>query len=250
MDVVILISGSGTNMRAIAQAQIPGLNIKCVISNNSSAKGLEHAHSLGLNTEVVSSKGYKSVTLDANLTELYNEYLTIVQSFEASELKSLQTQAHARYALLRYNYPQFEVLRAGKRLEYDALLDGAIAKYNPDYIIMAGFMRILTPWFVEKWENKIVNIHPALLPAFKGAHAIRDALDFGARVTGSTVHFVGNKIDEGKIIEQSAVKISDHDNLETLTAKIKAEELKLYPAAIARLIVRGKHATSPNGLTK
>ena len=227
MDVVILISGSGTNMRAIAQAKIPGLNIKCVISNNSSAKGLEHAHSLGLNTEVVSSSGYKSVTLDANLTELYNEYLTM--------LKPLETQTDIPYTRLRGS-EDFEIFCSGKRLEYDALLDCAIAKYNPDYIIMAGFMRILTPWFVEKWENKIVNIHPALLPAFKGAHAIRDALDFGARVTGSTVHFVGNKIDEGKIIEQSVVKISDHDTLETLTAKIKAEEFKLYPAAIARLI--------------
>jgi phosphoribosylglycinamide formyltransferase-1 len=108
-----------------------------------------------------------------------------------------------------------------------------------DLICLAGFMRILSPYFVGKYAGRILNIHPALLPSFKGAHGIKDALDYGVKVTGVTVHFVDERMDHGPIILQKAVEIAEDDTEESLAQKIHAQEHLLYPRAI-RLFVEGK----------
>lgn len=103
-----------------------------------------------------------------------------------------------------------------------------------DLIVLAGFMRILSPAFVKKYKNRILNIHPALLPSFKGAHAIKDAFDARVKVTGVTVHFVDEKVDHGPVILQKAVPITQKDTLQSLEEKIHRVEHKLYPEAIRK----------------
>ncbi|MCX5703662.1 MAG: phosphoribosylglycinamide formyltransferase, partial [Candidatus Omnitrophica bacterium] len=108
-----------------------------------------------------------------------------------------------------------------------------------DLIVLAGFMRILSPEFVKNHKNKILNIHPAILPSFKGAQAIKDAFSYGVKVTGITVHFVDEEADHGPIILQQAVRIEEGETMESLEEKIHKIEHKLYPEAI-RLFVEGK----------
>lgn len=108
-----------------------------------------------------------------------------------------------------------------------------------DLICLAGYMRLLSPQFVQKYLNKILNIHPALLPAFKGSDAIKDALDYGVKVTGVTVHFVDEAVDHGPIVLQEAVRVYENDSEETLAACIHSTEHKLYPKAV-KLFVEGK----------
>ncbi|MFA5059517.1 MAG: phosphoribosylglycinamide formyltransferase [Candidatus Omnitrophota bacterium] len=112
-----------------------------------------------------------------------------------------------------------------------------------DFIVLAGFMRILSAVFINEYRDRILNVHPALLPSFKGAHAIKDAFDHGVKVTGVTVHFVDEKVDNGAIILQQEVKVSPKDTLETLEEKIHRVEHKLYPQAIS-LFVRDKISAS------
>ena len=101
-----------------------------------------------------------------------------------------------------------------------------------DLIVLAGFMRILSPYFINQYKNKIINIHPALLPSFKGAHAISDAFDYRVKLTGVTVHFVDEKIDHGPIILQEPVKVCAKDTLKSLEKRIHQLEHKIYPQAI------------------
>jgi phosphoribosylglycinamide formyltransferase-1 len=108
-----------------------------------------------------------------------------------------------------------------------------------DLIVLAGFMRILSPEFVKRFAGRILNIHPALLPSFKGTKAIEDAFNYGVKVTGVTVHFVDEQMDHGPIILQAVVKIEENDTLESLETKIHKIEHKLYPEAV-RLYVEGK----------
>lgn len=108
-----------------------------------------------------------------------------------------------------------------------------------DLIVLAGFMRILSPEFVKKYKNKILNIHPAILPSFKGAEAIKDAFEYGVKVTGVTVHFVDEEADHGPIILQAPLKIEENDTLESLEAKIHKLEHRLYPQAIG-LFIEGR----------
>lgn len=108
-----------------------------------------------------------------------------------------------------------------------------------DLVALAGFMCILSPEFVQEYKGRILNIHPALLPSFKGAEGIKDAFDYGAKVTGVTVHFVDAKMDHGPIILQRAIPIEENDTLESLEAKIHKIEHQLYPQAI-KLFVEGK----------
>ena len=108
-----------------------------------------------------------------------------------------------------------------------------------DLIVLAGFMRILGADIVKRYKNRIINIHPALLPSFKGAHGIKDAFDYGAKVTGVTVHFVDEKMDHGAIILQQTIKIKETDTLESLEDKIHKIEHKVYPYAI-NLFAEGK----------
>ena len=97
-------------------------------------------------------------------------------------------------------------------------------------------MRLLTPWFVQRFRNKILNIHPSLLPSFPGLHAQAQAFDYGARVTGCTVHFVIPEMDAGPIVLQKAVKVRDEDSVETLSRRILREEHRLYPLAVKLLV--------------
>lgn len=106
-------------------------------------------------------------------------------------------------------------------------------------IVMAGYMRILGPEIIRRYRNKILNIHPALLPSFKGASGIKDAFDYGVKITGVTAHFVDEKLDNGPIILQEPVRINKGDTLESLEERIHKAEHKLYPGAI-RLYVEGK----------
>ncbi len=108
-----------------------------------------------------------------------------------------------------------------------------------DGILLAGYMRILTPQFVKAYPQKIINIHPALLPSFPGRHGIDDAYNYGVKVTGVTIHFVNDGVDSGKIIAQEPVRIEDDDSLDSLEAKIHAVEHKFYPKTLQKLIKEG-----------
>ncbi|MCU0666452.1 MAG: phosphoribosylglycinamide formyltransferase [Candidatus Omnitrophica bacterium] len=115
----------------------------------------------------------------------------------------------------------------------------AVKRNKIDLIVLAGFMRVLSPGFVKQFKNRIINIHPALLPSFKGAHGIKDAFDYGVKKTGVTVHFVDEKTDHGPIILQQEVGISHRDTLKSLEEKIHKVEHKLYPEAV-RLYLSGR----------
>jgi len=108
-----------------------------------------------------------------------------------------------------------------------------------ELICLAGYMRLLLPSFINKYREKIINIHPALLPSFKGIRGIKDALDYGVKVTGVTVHFVNEDMDAGPIILQEAVTIEDNDTKETLAEKIHKIEHRLYPNAV-KLFIEGR----------
>ena len=118
------------------------------------------------------------------------------------------------------------------RLDFEAAIIQRLKNYKIDFIALAGFMRMLSPSFVKLYRNRIVNIHPSLLPAFKGAHAIKDAIDAKVSFTGVTVHFVDNKMDHGEVILQEQIKIKPKDTLASLSKRIHALEHKLYPQAI------------------
>ena len=110
---------------------------------------------------------------------------------------------------------------------------------NVGLVVLAGYMRLLSDHFIKAYENKIMNIHPALLPAFKGTHGIKDALLYGVKVTGPTVHFVDEKLDHGPIILQKAIEVRDDDTEESLLERVHKEEHKIYPDAV-KLFVEGK----------
>jgi phosphoribosylglycinamide formyltransferase-1 len=125
------------------------------------------------------------------------------------------------------------------RLDFEAAIIQRLKNYKIGLIVLAGFMRLLSPDFVKRYPNRIMNIHPSMLPAFKGAHAIRDAFDLGVDSTGVTVHFVDKEVDHGPIILQGKIKIGSKDTLASVEKRIHALEHKLYPQAI-KLFVGGK----------
>jgi phosphoribosylglycinamide formyltransferase 1 len=125
------------------------------------------------------------------------------------------------------------------RDEWSAALRDRVQSFSPDLVVSAGFMRILAPVFVEAFAGRLINLHPALLPSFAGAHGVRDALEHGVKVTGSTVHFVDNLVDHGPILLQEAVEVQESDDVATLHERIKAVEHRLLPKA-CRLILEGK----------
>lgn len=125
------------------------------------------------------------------------------------------------------------------RAEFDRAVVGRLKEHKIDFVVLAGYMRLLSPDFIKAYPNKILNIHPALLPAFKGTHGIRDAFEYGVKVTGISVHFVNEDMDAGAVIAQETVKISPKDTLASLEDKIHRQEHKLYPKVID-LMARGK----------
>ena len=131
------------------------------------------------------------------------------------------------------------------KAEFEDKIDAALRKAGAEVVVLAGFMRILTGHFISRWEHKIINIHPALLPSFKGLDAQGQAVDYGVKVAGCTVHFVDEGTDTGPIILQKVVPVLDDDTEETLAARILKEEHKALPEAIqlwadGKLTIKGR----------
>lgn len=122
------------------------------------------------------------------------------------------------------------------REAWSAALADTVAEFAPDWIVSAGFMRILTPAFLDRFPQRVINSHPALLPAFPGAHGVRDALDYGVKVTGCTVHIVDAGVDTGPIIAQRAVPVEPDDDVDSLHERIKTAEWRLLPEVVRRLV--------------
>lgn len=176
-SIVILISGHGSNMRALLEADLP-CKIAAVISNRADAPGLEIAKQYGITTRVVAHRSYPD------------------------------------------------------RESFDAELALCIDSYRPDLIVLAGFMRILTPQFVARYQNKLINIHPSLLPAYSGLNTHARALQDGVKIHGCTVHFVTSDVDHGPIIIQAAVPVLMDDTPATLAARVLQQEHRIFPQAI------------------
>lgn len=125
------------------------------------------------------------------------------------------------------------------REEWSAALRNKVASFRPDLVVSAGFMRILSPVFVDSFEGRLLNIHPSLLPDFPGAHAVRDALDAGAAETGTTIHFIDHLVDHGPIVLQARVPVEADDDEASLHARIKEQEHRLLPEA-CRMFLSGE----------
>ena len=130
-------------------------------------------------------------------------------------------------------------------LAADAQIVEALRKAGAEYVVMAGYMRKVTSVMLDAFPNRVLNLHPALLPSFKGAHAIADAFDAGVKVTGVTVHFANADYDKGPIVAQRAITVAENDTLDTLEAKIHDVEHVLYPEVIG-LIAEGRVAVDPS----
>ena len=153
-----------------------------------------------------------------------NKYNALGLEFAKS--KSIKT-----FVIEHKNFAKFD----NPREEFDQALHQEIIKYDVEIICLAGFMRLLSKWFVDKWHNKIINIHPSLLPDFKGANAVEDALKSGAKISGCTTHFVSVEMDAGPIIMQSQVSINPNDDPETLAQKILTKEHENYPLTLKKV---------------
>lgn len=177
-----------------------------------------------------------------------SNFQAIVDSVKGGEIP-------AKVALMVCDNPKAFALERAKKLgiksllierknfktkdEFEAGVIRNLEKESIELICLAGFMRLISPGFVQRYRNKILNIHPALLPAFAGTQGIKDALDYGVKVTGVTVHFVDEKTDHGPIILQKALEIKEDDTEESLGLRIHEIEHKLYPQAI-KLFAQGK----------
>ncbi|MCF8164106.1 MAG: phosphoribosylglycinamide formyltransferase [Sulfuritalea sp.] len=122
------------------------------------------------------------------------------------------------------------------REQFDAALAELIDQHSPDLIVLAGFMRILTPGFVNRFFGRLINIHPSLLPSFPGLHTHQQAIDAGVKVHGATVHFVTAELDHGPIISQATVPVLDDDTEDTLAARVLEQEHRIYPQAVRDLM--------------
>ena len=129
------------------------------------------------------------------------------------------------------------------REEFDQSMDEALRLSGAQFVCMAGFMRLLSGWFTDKWQGKLLNIHPSLLPSFKGVNAQKQALESGVKFAGCTVHFVTADMDAGPIIKQAVVEVAENDTVESLTAKILEKEHQIYPEALRLVAVATNLAT-------
>lgn len=125
------------------------------------------------------------------------------------------------------------------REPFDAAMTAAIEKAGAEFVCLAGFMRLLSEQFIDRWRDRLVNIHPSLLPAFKGLHVHERVVEMGARFSGCTVHYVRHEMDSGPIIVQAAVPVHAGDDAETLAARVLKQEHKIYPLAV-KLIAEGR----------
>ena len=149
----------------------------------------------------------------------------------------------AQQYLIDTRYIDFKEFK--NREDYDKEIIKTLKENKIELVVLAGYMRILSPYFIRTYKNKIINIHPALLPSFPGLHAQRQTLEYGAKVSGCTVHFVDEGVDSGPIILQKVVEVSDDDTEESLAEKILKEEHQIYPRAIqlfsqGRLMIKGR----------
>lgn len=126
----------------------------------------------------------------------------------------------------------------GTREEFERAMQAELERHGVELICLAGFMRVLTPWFVAKWSGRMINIHPALLPSYRGLHTHERALADGVKIHGCTVHFVVPEMDEGPIIDQASVRVLDGDTAETLGARVLEQEHRIYTRAL-RLVAAG-----------
>ncbi len=181
--IAVLISGRGSNLRALVEARVPA-PIRVVVSNVAEAAGLEFAREQGIETLVMPHRDHPT------------------------------------------------------REAFDRALAGALTSRGVTLVCLAGFMRRLGPAFCGAFPNAILNIHPSLLPAFPGVDAQAQAIQHGVRISGATVHFVTPELDAGPIILQAAVPVHANDTVDALSARILAEEHRLYPAAL-RLVLAG-----------
>ena len=188
-NIVILISGGGSNMAAIVRASQQqdwarryGARVAAVVSNKAEASGLVFAREQGIATEVLDHRPFPS------------------------------------------------------REAFDAELAQVIDRHAPSLIVLAGFMRILTPGFVAHYEGRMINIHPPLLPAFTGLHTHQRAIDAGCRFAGCTVHRVTAELDVGPILEQAVVPVLPGDTAQALAARVLVQEHLIYPRAVAQLM--------------
>ncbi len=157
---------------------------------------------------------------------------------KVSVVVSDQPSAHALARALHAGVPSVVVDPRGysSREKLDRALSRIADRFQSRLIVLAGFMRVLSPWFVRRYRQRILNIHPALLPSFPGTHAVRDALRRGVKVTGVTVHFVDEQVDHGPIIAQEAVAVRPEDTEETLLRRIHRVEHRLYPQVIQQVL--------------
>lgn len=149
----------------------------------------------------------------------------------AAGLKAAESFAIATRVIARRNHASKDA--------HDAAIDAALRKFGANIVCLAGYMRLLTPGFVDKWQGRMINIHPSLLPMFRGLDTHKRALDAGLRVHGCTVHFVTREMDGGPIIAQAAVPVMTNDTEEALSARVLKAEHQLYPLALA-LVASGK----------
>jgi len=170
-------------------------------------------------------------------------------NFEAIAQAIADGELYAQMRVVIYNNPGAKVAaRAARwgipavlinhrefasRAELDAAIVQTLREYGADWVIMAGWMRIVTSVLIEAFPDRVINIHPSLLPSFRGAHAIEQALKAGVKITGCTVHLVRLEVDSGPILMQAAVPISPGDTLETLQTRIQVQEHRIFPKAIA-----------------
>lgn len=154
---------------------------------------------------------------------------------DRSDALALQRAQHAGIEVFTVDFSDYQ-----ERAAWSEALRAAIDHYQPTLIVLAGFMRILDPTTVRAYRGRIINTHPALLPSFPGAHAIRDALAAGVRVTGCTVHWVDEGVDTGPIIDQAAVRVQDGDDEPTLHERVKAVERDLLVSVVTRLIEKAE----------
>ena len=154
-----------------------------------------------------------------------------------SDKKEAYALTHAREAQIPAVY--INPKDFNDRPSFDRAVVERLREFKIDFVVLAGYMRLLSSYFIQQYPDKILNIHPSLLPAFKGTHALKEAFDYGVRVTGPTVHFVVDEMDAGAIILQEPVRIDPKDTLESLEEKIHQAEHRIYPQAI-ELFVRGK----------
>ncbi len=179
----------------------------------------------------------RGTNLQAILNAIKKNKLKANLSLVLSDNKTALALKRAKRAGIKTVFLDPKLFPAREDFDREALKYLEEAKV--DLVVLAGFMRIVSPVLTARFPDRIINIHPALLPSFKGTQAIKDAFLYGVKVTGVTVHFVDEKLDHGAIILQAALKIKDTDTLESLEARIHKLEHKLYPEAI-RLIVENR----------